>query len=230
MQPTKKSYLKVINLAILLALSSGVSSSGLANESITMSASSTKNSQSLEIAQAGTTLYAVKSQWNREQFSLVVKTGHEKQRGEIVIDGASVQAFNLQNQLLWEDSRVDQKVCLPELFGEFIRAHLEELKQGQSISCVGPIIKAKKLAPFKIYLEKQTNNALLFKVGPGSIGMWFFMDEVSISMNTDATQILSYRGVSPAPKTLEGKMAYLSIVTPLTEPLDVAELKASILW
>ncbi len=222
--------LKVTCLSILCGLGLNISAPSWASEPINMVASFSKNSKHLQISQSGTTLYDVHALWSAESFSLSVTTGHEKQQGEIIINNTSVQAFNQQGDLLWGDERVDQKVCLPEFLGEFIRAHIEPLKQGKSIACVGPIIKAKKLAPFKIYLEEQSKNELLVKVAPGSIGMWFFMDEIAIRMNADASKILAYNGVSPAPKTLHGKMAYLNISTALEKPLDVAKIDSSILW
>jgi hypothetical protein len=222
--------LKTSALSILLGVGLAISAPSWANEPINMTALFSNNSKQLKITQSGTTLYVAKALWSKEIFSLVVTTGHEKQQGKIIINNTAVQAFNQYEQLLWQDERVDQKVCLPELFGEFIRAHITRLKQGESINCVGPIIKAKKLAPFKVYLAQQSKNELLVNIGPGSIGMWFFMNEISIRMNADASEIIAYNGVSPAPQTLSGEMAYLNISTTLAKPLEVAKIDDSILW
>lgn len=230
MKHLKNISLKVVSLSILYSLGLTISSPAWANESINMSVLFTENSKKLQISKADIRLYNAQALWSNDSFSLLVTTGHEKQQGKIVIDNTSVKAFDKQATLLWEDQRSEQKVCLPELFGEFIRAHLQELKNGKSIKCVGPIIKAKKLAPFKVYLEEQSENELLIKIGPGSISMWFFMNDISIRMNASGTKVLAYDGLSPAPKTLNGKMAYLNVSTELTPPLNVAKVEKTILW
>lgn len=230
MQKNDNRSSKVNCLAILMGLGMTISAPSLANQQINMTTSISKGSKQLTITQTGTPLYEAQALWSPTIFSLSVTTGHQKQKGTIVINSSSVQAFNQQQRLLWEDKRIDKKVCLPELFGEFVRAHLEQLKSGESINCVGPIIKAKKLAPFNIYLEQHNAKELLVKVGPGSIGMWFFMDEIKIRMNADASKILAYNGVSPAPKTVNGEMAYLDIASELKNPLAVANIENSVLW
>ena len=224
-------YLTAMHCALLIGLAPlSLSYASTKNASIEMTGNYTQSSKNLVIKKANTTLYEANAHWTKERFTLEVDTGHNAQLGSIVITSSLVQALDEQGKLLWDNERLNEKVCLPELFGEFIRAHLTELIQGKNLTCVGPIIKAKKLAPFKVYLAKQQNNTLEVKIGPGSIGMWFFMDEVTMLLNADASQVLAYDGVSAAPETLTGDMAYLTISSPLGTPLDIATIESSVLW
>lgn len=223
---TMNPQLKSLSLFALFSISFVTT----ASNSVTINTLVKPNSHQLKIIKNDHLLYHANTQWSASDVVLNVSVGHQTQRGKIVINRNSVSAFNELGEPLWQDDRLDNKVCLPELFAEFIRANLTELKKEQSITCVGPVLKAKKLAPFKVTLLSQTPEQLIVNIGPGSFGMWFFMDNIELILNNDATYVLAYKGITPAPSSLSGKMSYLNMTASSKVNYPIAKIENTILW
>ncbi|WP_010366486.1 hypothetical protein [Pseudoalteromonas citrea] len=181
--------------------------------------------------QKSTTLYSADIDVQTNQVTVTVSQGHPAQIGKLIIDHEEVVAHSSNGKIAWRESRKSkEKLCLPEMFAEFIRVHLNTLKSGKTLTCYGPILKAKKLAPFNVALKSDTPDSLVFEVGPGSFGMWFFMDTVEIHLNKAATKMIYYKGITPAPQGLEGKMAYLEYKGDVNNYKLNSHIIDSILW
>ena len=189
--------------ALLFALS--------ANATTQLTSHIANNSKSYRVHDNNTLMYDTQVSWHQTGLDLQVLQGHASQLGRLSITHSKVIAFDSTNRMLWQDKRSSLPICIPELFPEFAKAYFKELKAGKSIKCHGPIIKAKKLAPFKFELIAETSNSLIIEVGPGSIGMMFFMDSITMTLNKDATHLQDFSGILPAPERLLGKMAYLEV-------------------
>ncbi|RJE73338.1 hypothetical protein BGP78_03500 [Pseudoalteromonas sp. MSK9-3] len=181
--------------------------------------------------QKNTTLYSADIDVQTNQVTVTVSQGHPAQIGKLIIDDEEVVAHSSNGKIAWRESRKPKdKMCLPALFGEFILAHLDPLKSGKTLTCYGPILKAKKLAPFNVALIKDTPDTLVFEIGPGSFGMWFFMGTVEVHLNKTATKMVYYKGITPAPQGLEGKMAYLEYEGKINNYNLLNHATHSILW
>lgn len=162
-----------------------------------------------QLSQEGELVY--QTSFSRHQDKLVqqVQLGHPSQLGLLELMQGQVVAYQPDGSISWQD-QLQQPLCLPELFGEFIRLHRTTLLTGETIHCEGPILKAAKLAPFQIMLQQQTTDRLTFVVKPGSFGMWLFMDPVYLETDRQVRRIFRYQGVWPAPVGRSGKMQYLT--------------------
>jgi hypothetical protein len=137
-----------------------------------------------QLAQEGELVY--QTSFSRHQDKLVqqVQLGHPSQLGLLELMQGQVVAYQPDGSISWQDQR-QQPLCLPELFGEFIRLHRTTLFTGATIHCEGPILKAAKLAPFQMMLQQQTTDRQVRRI---------FRDQ----------------GVWPAPVGRSGKMQYLT--------------------
>ncbi|ASD68194.1 hypothetical protein [Pseudoalteromonas piscicida] len=190
-----------------------------------------ENSKTYYVKQQDSFLYKAKATWQAERFELDIAKGHPSQLGKLLIVDDTVTAFDQSGELIWQDNKKDtDKLCLPELFGEFIKAHVEQLLNGEKLKCLGPVLKAKKLAPFTVSYKGEKAGKHRFQVGPGSLGMWLFMDSVDIYFNENLNRIVSYAGVTPAPVNKHKKMAYLEFQGALYTDNQVALIRNSPLW
>ena len=194
---------------LMLMAASMITFSSLANTSIV--SSYTENTKQYKVLKGDTALYQAQLDWSRNNIKLSVSKGHASQMGSLLITKKEVIARDVNGSLLWRDERADLPLCLPELFGEFALSYFDELKAGKSIKCLGPILKAKKLAPFKFNLVSSKGERHTIEVGPGSLGMMFFMDTIEFQLDLSVLQVTKFKGLSPAPMALVGKMRYLEI-------------------
>jgi hypothetical protein len=153
-----------------------------------------------------------------------VSEGHPSQLGYLLITSEHVTAHNLEGEQLWENSRGTKPLCLPELLPEFAIAYLPELQAGNTIVCDGPILKARKLAPFKVSLKEASESGYIFEVGPGSIGMWFFMDTITFGIDETLTRMTHYYGMLPAPDSKETNLAYRQHTGPTGADYEIVRI------
>ncbi|WP_087019737.1 hypothetical protein [Thaumasiovibrio subtropicus] len=180
-----------------------------ATSQFTLSSTYTENHKRYEVRDLTQSVYVADIHWQATEIDVIVTQGHQSQLGKLVINGEQVSAYSPQEDILWQAHRGNKPLCLPELMPEFALAYLEELKEGEEIRCDGPLLKAKKLAPFTISLHGVTERGYEIKVGPGSIGMWFFMDAFTFEIDVNQKTMAHFSGLLPAPDPREDEMAYL---------------------
>jgi hypothetical protein len=162
-----------------------------------------------QLSQQGELVYQTRFVRYQDKLVQEVLSGHPSQLGVLELMQNQVVAYQPDGTISWQDE-LQQPLCLPELFGEFIRLHRTVLLAGTTVHCEGPILKAAKLAPFQLMLQQQTADRLTFVVKPGSFGMWFFMNPIYLETDRQVQRIFRYQGVWPAPVGRDGKMQYLT--------------------
>ncbi|WP_070963257.1 hypothetical protein [Vibrio sonorensis] len=192
--------------AIVAIASFNVASSE--GDSISISSTKTPLGKSYQVTNGNNKMYDAEVRWSNDAIELHIKHGHPSQIGSVLITDNKVTAFSSDARLLWSNERGQLPLCLPELFPEFARANIETLKNGKKIKCSGPILKAKKLAPFQFSIKKQDTQTITINVGPASLGMAFFMDDIEFDMNASLTKMTRFSGVLPASEDPNGKMRY----------------------
>ncbi|XZG69731.1 hypothetical protein ACTSKR_13880 [Chitinibacteraceae bacterium HSL-7] len=151
-----------------------------------------------------------------------IQSGHPQQLGRLEIDQNKVTAYRPDGQIVLNSSR-QQSICLPELFGEFIRLHRQALTAGKTLRCQAPIIKAAKLAPFKVRQIKTSASRRTFEISPGSIGMSFFMRPIYLETDLAIKRIHHYQGALPMTKSASGKLDYLVANWSSAAGLDITD-------
>ena len=199
--------------------------------SISIEQSHTDSSKHYVVTQQGKPLYHAKLSWQADKASMHILQGHQSQLGALIIYHDEVVAYTPEGTVKWRSVRKKtDKICLPEMFPEFIQAHLSQLKSGVKLTCKGPIFKAKKLAPFSVSIDDYNDQQIIAKVGPGSIGMWFFMDTINLHLDKSAHHITYYDGTTPAPIKTSGKMTYLTYRGTISKKNQVSSVSNSVFW
>lgn len=154
---------------------------------------------------------------------VLVLEGHPSQRGSFRLDSGRLEVRDAAGQPLWSET-LTEPFCLPELSGEFVRAHWHRLVEGaEPLRCVTPIIKARKVAPLQWRrLANLPGGERVVEVGPGSFGMRFFVVPTRLTFSADGRRLLAQQGQFEAPPRTEGRAAYLrgSAQFTLSRPLD----------
>lgn len=192
---------------------------------------SLENTKVYSVEKSTKTLYEAKATWEPDFFEMHILQGHPSQMGSLKIDSRSVTAFDESGNLQWQDQRKpSDKLCIPELFSEFIRAHADTLQRGEAIKCLGPVLKAKKLAPFEVSFEGNKNGQHVYHIGPGSIGMWFFLNTIEIHFSSNMEYLTFYSGTTPAPVGIDQTMEYLTFTGKIRDENKIALITDSPLW
>lgn len=156
-------------------------------------------------------------------FEVSVMDGHPSQKGRFVVDTGRLAVFDAAGQPLWrEDLR--ERLCLPEVIGEFVRAHWDRLSSGaEPLRCLTPIIKAKKVAPLKLTrLPDTPDGRRRVELSAGSLGMRLFVVPTRLTFSADGTQLISHDGQFEAPRSVTGSAAYLRGQASYAPPRPVA--------
>lgn len=168
---------------------------------------------------AGTTLYRSITRALPDGFEVQVLEGHPAQLGSFQVVGRRLNVRNAQGQALWAEE-LTQPLCLPELSGEFVRANWNRLTVGSPpLGCVTPIIKARKVAPVQWRrLPDLPSGERVVELGPGSLGMRFFLTPTRFTFSADGALILAQQGQFEAPPRIDGRAAYLRGSAFYTQP------------
>lgn len=161
-------------------------------------------------AEGGVTLYRSVAGVLTDGLEVQVLVGHPSQRGSFRLQAGRLDVRDGEGKPLWSET-LTEPLCLPELSGEFIRAHWDRLAPGaKPLRCVTPIIKAKKVAPLQWRrLADLPGGERVVEVGPGSFGMRFFVIPTRLTFSADGTRLLSQQGQFEAPLRTEGRARYL---------------------
>jgi hypothetical protein len=189
-----------------------------ANISINWEQSGDTLQKQYKLSQANGITYASRMWLEKTKLTQHIQSGHPQQLGRLEINQGKVIAYSSSGKILW-DNRYQRPICLPELFGEFIRLHHQPLIAGKTILCDGPIIKAAKLAPFKVRLVKTSKDRRTFEISPGSIGMHFFMNPIFLDTDLTVKRVYRYQGVLPLATSISGEIEY--IITQWSAPIGV---------
>lgn len=143
-------------------------------------------------------------------FDVAIVEGHPSQRGRFVVDAGRLSVFDGDGRPAWSQPLADP-LCLPELLGEFVRAHWDRLAPGDApLRCGTPILKASKVAPLQLRrLPDTADGRRVVEVGPGSLGMRLFMVPTRLTFAADGGRLLAHDGQFEAPRRVEGSAAYL---------------------
>jgi hypothetical protein len=158
----------------------------------------------------GTTLYRSVTRAEPGRLEVQVLEGHASQRGSYRLEAGRLEVHDSEGQPLWAEN-LTQPLCLPELSGEFVRAHWNRLALGsEPLRCVTPIIKARKVAPLQWRrLPDGPGGERIVELGPGSLGMRFFMIPTRMTFSADGTLLLAQQGQFEAPPRIDGRASYL---------------------
>lgn len=158
----------------------------------------------------GTTLYRSVTRAGPGRLEVQVLEGHASQRGSYRLEAGRLEVRDSEGQPLWAEN-LTQPLCLPELSGEFVRAHWNRLALGsEPLRCVTPIIKARKVAPLQWRrLPDGPRGERIVELGPGSLGMRFFMIPTRMTFSPDGTLLLAQQGQFEAPPRIDGRASYL---------------------
>jgi hypothetical protein len=158
----------------------------------------------------GTTLYRSVTRAGPGRLEVQVLEGHASQRGSYRLEAGRLEVRDSEGQPLWAEN-LTQPLCLPELSGEFVRAHWNRLAPGsEPLRCVAPIIKARKVAPLQWRrLPDGPRGERIVELGPGSLGMRLFMIPTRMTFSADGTLLLAQKGQFEAPPRIDGRASYL---------------------
>ena len=159
---------------------------------------------------AGTTMYRSVTRAAPGRLEVQVLEGHASQRGSYRLEAGRLEVRDADGRPLWTET-LTQPLCLPELSGEFVRAHWNRLAVGsEPLRCVTPIIKARKVAPLQWRrLPDGPGGERVVELGPGSLGMRLFMIPTRMTFNPDGTLLLAQQGQFEAPPRIDGRASYL---------------------
>lgn len=176
---------------------------------------------------AGQTLYRSVVKTLSDGFDVQVVEGHPSQLGRLQVRAGRLDVWDATGKPLWSET-LTSPLCLPELAGEFIRAHWNLLKtDAKPLRCVTPIIKAKKVAPLEWRrLPDGPGGTRVVELGPGSFGMRFFVVATRLTFTADGAQLLSQQGQFEAPPKVDGRATYLRGTARYTQARNLALLSA----
>lgn len=159
---------------------------------------------------AGLLLYRARVLPSATGFEVTVAAGHPAQLGRFVVDAGTLSAFDASGAPLWAQP-LPERLCLPELFGEFVRAHWDRLVAGaEPLRCVTPILKARKVAPLQWRrLPDEADGRRVVEVAAGSLGMRLFMSPTRLTFSPDGSRLLAQAGQFEAPPRVDGRAGYL---------------------
>lgn len=161
-------------------------------------------------SEGGTSLYRTRIRQSASGFEVDVLEGHPSQRGRFSVEGGRLAVFDAAGAPLWNEP-LRERLCLPELLGEFVRAHWELLALGaQPLRCVTPIIKAKKVAPLQLRrMPDSADGERVVEVSAGSLGMRFFVVPTRLTFSPDGSRLNAQSGQFEAPRSIDGSASYL---------------------
>ncbi|MBA4071275.1 MAG: hypothetical protein C0497_05470 [Gemmatimonas sp.] len=176
---------------------------------------------------AGQVLYRSAVTLRAGGFDVQILQGHPAQIGSFRVEGGQLEVRDAAGKPLWTET-LKEPLCLPELFGEFVRAHWDRLSPGAApLRCVTPIIKAKKTAPLQWRrLPDLPDGERVVELGPGSFGMRFFVIPTRLTFAADGTRLLAQQGQLEAPPRVDGRAAYLRGAARFTQTRTLADWPA----
>lgn len=178
--------------------------------------------------EGGALLFRSRTRVTSTGLEVSVMDGHPSQKGRFVVDTGRLAVFDAAGQPLWrEDLR--ERLCLPEVIGEFVRAHWDRLSSvAEPLRCLTPIIKAKKVAPLKLTrLPDSPDGRRMVELSAGSLGMRLFVVPTRLTFSADGTQLISHDGQLEATRSVTGSAAYLRGQATHTPPRPVAAWPAA---
>lgn len=163
-------------------------------------------------------LYQTKTSAIENGFTFEVLVGHRSQLGSYKLIGNVLEVTDKNGELLWTET-LEQPLCPPELAAEFIRAHWDSLiAGGKPLTCVIPIVKAKKVAPVKwVRLDDTENGERVVELRPNSFGMRFFLSDTRFTFNNSGDVWLTQEGQFESTRDPDKRARYMKGSMSLTE-------------
>lgn len=171
------------------------------------------------------TLYRSRLQPDRGVWLWTVDVAHPYQIGRVRMRQGVAEGLAVDGRVLWSGT-TQRALCLPEMLPEVAVAYDAQIRGGRFI-CMTPVPKAKKLAPLSIRrLGDGKDGRRRYEVGPGSLGMRFFMDSTVLELSADGKTLLAQRGQFEAARK-EAKFRYLMGEAVYASPRAVGALPAA---
>ena len=172
---------------------------------------------------ASTVLYQSMVRPTRNGFYAEITAGHAMQLGSFSVANGTLTVSDPQGSMLWTQA-LRAPICLPELSAEFVMAHWDDLViDGPVVTCVVPIVKARKVAPVQwARLPDTANGERVVELQPGSFGMRFFLSPTRITFSSDGKRILTQSGQFETTDDPSGRPSYLDGYSVINTPREAA--------